>query len=160
MEIMQIIQKYNITPTNVLFESDQDFIGVKDEGGENKISILSPKEFYLSVIIELYEQYTGDKDPSKKIIYQGKQLSSTDITLKEIGYKNSEIFYVYHQSNSLLGGLNLPIKFTDIPKAIEERRKFTKIFQPWRTLIKGLNIYGNCSYSKCKIHDKTLFVPI
>ena len=52
------------------------------------------------------------------------------------------------------------MKFTDVNKQIVEKLYFSKNAPSYRTVVKGINIFGICKVKKCEAHDKEVAIPL
>ena len=83
---------------------------------------------------------------------------------------NKRLFEIFFKLNSVVinvidtynieGGGGSPIYFCDVINSIREGHKFSKDAPSYRTVGKGINIYGICKGTNCKAHNKEVIVPI
>ena len=96
----------------------------------------------VSDVIQRYRVKSLDKEPTKKFIYNSKNLNP-DLTVAEAGLTN-----------------HCPMMFTDISKNKTKEIGFSKKAPSYRKVTKGINIFGICIFKKCKAYKKEVVVRI
>jgi hypothetical protein len=110
-----------------------------------------------SELIRRYRIKSGDEDPTKKFIFNGKHIDFS-ITVAKLGIThNGNIFVVY--TKGVKGG-GCPMMFTDISKNKTKEIGFSKKAPSYRKVTKGINIFGICNFKKCKAYKKEVVVRI
>jgi len=93
---------------------------------------------------------------------------SKNIILNEPQFLNKRLFHIFKRNKpiikvidiSVIGGGGSPINFCDVSKSIREGHKFSQDAPSYRTVGKGINIYGICKGTNCKAYNKEVIVPI
>jgi len=63
-------------------------------------------------------------------------------------------------SKGQVTGAGLSLNFTDLSKNIYEEHYFSKTAPDYRTVSKGINVYGICKGKKCKAYNKEVICPL
>ena len=124
----------------------------------NLITILCSGNEKNSEIIEKFEKKTGNTNSKNEFIYKGKHLKP-NLTAYENGLMNYSTIEVLTFEPLVKGG-STSIFFTDISKNRIREIKFKKGAPSYRTVDKGINIFGNCNFKKCKAYKKEVAVMI
>ena len=90
-------------------------------------------------------------------IYNGSILDQNK-TLKELNIKDCAAIDALTYKE-IIGG-SLSINFTDLSKNIYEEHYFSESAPDYRTVSKGINVYGICKGKKCKAYNKEVICPL
>jgi hypothetical protein len=158
---MQIFVKnlkgYTIT---IEVESSDTIENVKDkiyEKGfpttvfQRTIKSQTPKEI-LESPTTIYEHLIPER---QRILFDGKVLENNR-TLADYNIKNESTL---HLSLRLRGG-GIILNFVDVETGIVENLSFSDSAPQWRSVGKGLNIFGICKNSKCEAFDKEVVYQV
>ena len=88
----------------------------------------------------------------------GKKLRPCYKTLGELDIKKYATIDVILK-NYVIGGGGPILDFVDVSKGKIETLKFSEDAPRWRIVKKGLNIFGICNNSKCKVYKKEVVYP-
>ena len=129
--------------------------------GENpsKVSIQCLLSEKVSEVIKKLRKKSGDNIPNCcRFIFNAKQLNES-LTVAEVGLTNhSNIFIVATKRIKAAGGL--PMLFSDVSKNKTKELTFSKKAPSYRKVIKGINIFGICTFKKCRAYQKEVVVRI
>jgi len=163
-------KKMNCQNNNQISDKEK----INDKGNQGEISVyfrqsgIEGREFGLSSIqclkdekasdiIQRYREKSGNNDPTKKFIYNGKNLSPS-LTVAEAGMTNGANVFVVSTKDVKGGGC--PMMFTDLSKNRTKEIGFSKKAPSYREVTKGINIFGICKFKKCKAYKKEVVVKI
>ena len=79
-------------------------------------------------------------------------------TLKELNIKDKTCIDVYERKQII--GAGLSINFTDLSKNIYEEQYFSEKAPDYRTVSKGINIFGICKGKKCEAYNEEVICPL
>ena len=111
----------------------------------------------VSDIIERYREKSGDNDPTKKFVFNAKDLDLS-LTVAEAGLVNDSSINVY--TTKCIKGAGFSMMFTDLSKNRTKEIGFSKNAPSYREVTKGINIIGICNFKKCKAYKKEVVVNI
>ncbi len=101
-------------------------------------------------------------DPDNIIFFlKAKILNTPELLNKRLFeiFKENKVFIKVVDAGFNAGG-GSPINFCDVSNSIPEGHKLTQDAPSYRTVGKGINIYGICKGTNCKAHNKEVIVPI
>ena len=107
-----------------------------------------------SSIFEKLKNRIGMKDKNLNFTLNGKKIKS-EMKLDD----SNSISIEAYETMSAIGGLYCPVNFTDVRKQVHEEHYFSDTAPNYRTVTKGINIYGICKGNNCKAHGKEVVVP-
>lgn len=107
-----------------------------------------------SSIFEKLKNRIGMKDQNLNFTLNGKKIKS-EMKLDDSDFISIEAY----ETMSAIGGLNCTVNFTDVRKQVHEEHYFSDTAPNYRTVTKGINIYGICKGNNCKAHGKEVVVP-
>ena len=106
-----------------------------------------------SSIFEKLKNRIGMKDQNLNFTLNGKKIKS-EMKLDDLDYISIEAY----ETMSARGGL-YPVNFTDVRKKVHEEHYFSDTAPDYRTVTKGINIYGICKGNNCIAYKKEVVVP-
>jgi hypothetical protein len=111
----------------------------------------------LSFVVEKFKKDLGKINAKFECLYDGKTLDQNK-TLKEYNLPDLTTIYVFERQN--VTGRGLSVNFTDLSKNIYEEHYLSKTAHDYRTVSKGINVYGKCKGKKCKAYNKEVICPL
>ena len=111
-----------------------------------------------SDIIEKYREKAQDFENVE--FYNSFLNPNPNLSLLDLGLQNFSVIYV-SPFRHITGGM--PVKFTDVSKNQIKELGFSKNpknIPSYRTVKKGINIFGFCRCKKCSARNKEVIVPI
>lgn len=130
---------------------------LKDDDNLNKVLINCFPYEKVSDLIQRYIEKTGDNYEEYWFFYNGRKLDPSLSVEENNIYEMSRIFV--SRKNSLMGR-GCPIEFTDVSKNKTKEIKLSKYGPSYRTINKGINIFGICLYKRCEAYKKEVVVRI
>lgn len=130
---------------------------LKDDNNLNKVLINCFPYEKVSDLIQRYIEKTGDNYEEYWFFYNGRKLDPSLSVEENNIYEMSRIFV--SRKNSLMGR-GCPIEFTDVSKNKTKEIKLSKYGPSYRTINKGINIFGICLYKRCEAYKKEVVVRI
>lgn len=130
---------------------------LKDDNNLNKVLINCFPYEKVSDLIQRYIEKTGDNYEEYWFFYNGRKLDPSLSVEENNIYEMSRIFV--SRKNSLMGR-GCPIEFTDVSKNKTKEIKLSKYGPSYRTINKGINIFGICLYKRCEAYKKEVIVRI
>ena len=112
----------------------------------------------VSNVIKKYIIKTGDYDTTKKFIFDANDLNQS-LTVGEVGLNNGSTILVV-STNGPKGGGGYGMYFSDVNKNKTREITFSKTAPSYRTVTKGINIFGICNFKKCEAYKKEVVVMI
>ena len=106
-----------------------------------------------SSIFEKLKNRIGVKDQNLNFTLNGEKINS-EMKLDD----SNSISIEAYETNTAVGGL-YPVNFTDVRKQVHEEHYFSDTAPNYRTVTKGINIYGICKGNNCKAYGKEVVVP-
>jgi len=116
-----------------------------------KITIPFSYNEKFSDVIKRYRQKSGDYSPTNKFIFSAKEIPN-NLTVSELGLSNGSNILVMKAQNTI--GANYSMMFTDLSKNKTSEIRCSKTAPSYRKIIKGINIFGICTFKKCKAYKK------
>ena len=112
----------------------------------------------LSSVCEKFKKDSGILNYKLEFLLHGRMLDEKK-TLKEMNILDTSFIDV-DITNEVIGGVGLPIKFTDVSKNIYIEQKFSKKVPDYKIASKGINLIGICKGPKCKAYNKVVICPL
>ena len=130
--------------------------GSSDKSNGLRIQCLIDEK--VSDVIQRYRAKSGDNDPTKRFIFNAKNLNQV-LTVAEAKLTlNANIFVV--STKGITGGGGIPLMFTDLSKNRTKEIGLSKKTPSYKKVTKGINIFGICNFKKCKAYKKVVVVKI
>ena len=126
-------------------------------GAEIPFMVQCTENEKVSDIIEKYRIKAKDNDCSEKFIFNAKQLVPSRI-VGESGLTNNANIFV--EKTHRIKGAGCSMFFSDLSKNKTREILFSKKAPSYRSVSKGINIFGICNFKKCIAHLKEVVVKI
>ena len=139
------------------------------------INYLITKETFTLVVdpsIKLYELKKKEKklniniNSKLKVNYiirnKTTSLDNDNLTLYECNFTNNDSIII-EKRTAKGGGGNLPNEFANLSEEFIRKdtvSHFGPTIPKWRTIGKGINLYGNCEHENCKAYDKEVIMHV
>ena len=137
-------------------EEKKEKINVLFQCYDKSYNIICDKNDSFSSISEIFIKRI-EKDGEDFYFYSEKGLMSPNNIISQ------DTTIIAHQKNIITGGIGnaFGMKFTDVSKKVVEEHIFSDSAPSYRTVSKGINIYGICKGLKtCKGYKKEVIVPL
>ena len=131
-----------------------------DSGLNNPIIIRCNPNEKVSELIERYRNESNDYDPLKRFIFLEKDLKDLDqrTTISEAGIRhNSNIFVIPTRD---VVGAGYAMMFTDLSKNKTKELGFSPNAPLFRSVTRGINIFGICNFRNCVAYRNEVVVKI
>ena len=116
-------------------------------------NIVCDRNESFSSIFEKLKNRIGVKDQNLNFTLNGEKINS-EMKLDD----SNSISIEAYETNTAKGGY-YPVNFTDVRKQVHEEHYFSDTAPNYRTVTKGINIYGICKGNNCKAYGKEVVVP-
>ena len=132
-------------------------VGIRYNG--KNYNVISDENELLSSIFKKFAVKSGEHDKDLIFTYKTLYLDPMKKLNEEICV--NKLNYIYIDAvvpNNVKGGYSF--KFTDLSKQITVEHYFSDKAPSYRTVTRGINIYGICNFKKCNAYKKEVIAPL